>query len=55
MKHLVVLAFVALCASLTGCGTRPPLPPECEGALTPINGQASAATAGASNESRTNP
>jgi hypothetical protein len=52
MKFLFILVA---CASLFGCGTRPPLPPECEGALTPINGQPSTATVGAINESRTNP
>lgn len=49
------LAILAACISLLGCGTRPPLPPECEGALSPINGQANAATTGAIHESRTTP
>ncbi|MDM0058970.1 hypothetical protein [Variovorax fucosicus] len=52
MKHLLV---IALAAALLGCGTRPPLPPECEGALSPINNQSSASTAGATRESRANP
>lgn len=52
MKHLLAIALVA---ALLGCGTRPPLPPECEGALSPINNQSSASTAGAIRESRANP
>jgi len=51
MKHLLV---IALAATMIGCGTRPPLPPECEGALSPINNQSSASTAGAIRESRAN-
>jgi hypothetical protein len=35
-RFAVLVAF----AFLVGCGTRPPLPPECEGALRPINGPA---------------
>jgi hypothetical protein len=30
-------AALVVFASVLGCGTRPPLPPECEGALRPIN------------------
>ncbi len=52
MKYLFV---VFACASLVGCGTRPPFPPECEGALIPINGPSGPAVAGAMHESRTNP
>lgn len=50
MKHIVALL---VSASLLGCGTRPPLPPECEGTLSPINAQTSAATNGAAHEPRT--
>lgn len=49
------IAIVTLCAGLIGCGTRPPLPPECEGALSPINSQQTASTAGAIDASRSNP
>jgi hypothetical protein len=52
MKHFIALLASA---SLLGCGTRPPLPPECEGALSPINVQTGAATTGAAHEPRTNP
>ena len=34
MKLLLALSILTL---LAACGTRPPLPPECEGELTPIN------------------
>lgn len=43
MKHLSALLALA---SLLGCGTRPPLPPECEGPLTPINAPAASTEAG---------
>ena len=52
MKHFLA---IALGAALLGCGTRPPLPPECEGALSPINGQTSVSTAGLTHEPRANP
>ena len=29
--------FLALLLLIAACGTRPPLPPECQGPLTPIN------------------
>lgn len=45
------LCLLVACTSLAGCGTRPPLPPECEGPLTAINSQAGAAI-GAIHESR---
>lgn len=35
MKSLLAASVLAL---LAACGTRPPLPPECQGELTPING-----------------
>ena len=52
MKRFVLLLMTAL---MSGCGTRPPLPPECEGALSPINAQIAARTTGAIHESRSNP
>jgi predicted small lipoprotein YifL len=47
MKLLLALSFLAV---LAACGTRPPLPPECEGELTPIN--TSSSISGISNEAR---
>ena len=35
MKPSVILSLLALL--LVACGTRPPMPPDCEGPLTPIN------------------
>lgn len=43
MKRLVLILLVA--AAFAGCATRPTPPPECEGALTPINPPANAAAA----------
>lgn len=34
MKHL---CLVVLATIVTGCASGPPLPPECEGPLVPIN------------------
>ena len=48
----LILSIIAL---LSACGTRPPLPPECEGDLSPINAQADASMRGAIHESRANP
>jgi len=36
---MVRLRFILLLAVLAGCASNPPLPPECEGELTPINGK----------------
>lgn len=52
MRYLVAVSAFAI---LTACGTRPPLPPECKGALSPINTPAGNASAGAMHESRTEP
>ena len=52
MRYLIALSALA---ALAACGTKPPLPPDCEGALSPINAQVSAANTGAIHESRTNP
>lgn len=52
MKRITALLMTAL---LSGCGTRPPLPPECEGTLSPINAQAMADSTGAIDESRSSP
>lgn len=49
MKLAVTLLVSALIAS---CGTRPPLPPECEGSLTPINAATSTTIPGANGESQ---
>jgi hypothetical protein len=46
MKLMVALFAFAL---VSACGTRPPLPPECEGPLTPINASTGAANSGAVN------
>lgn len=35
MRPIFASALLVLC--FAGCGTRPPLPPECEGELVPIN------------------
>lgn len=43
MKQLTALIAIVL---LFGCGTRPPLPPECEGPWHPINIPAQAKEAG---------
>lgn len=47
MKLLLALSFLAV---LGACGTRPPLPPECDGELTRINTPTS--LSGMSNETR---
>lgn len=51
------LLLLATCIFLAGCSTRPPLPPDCEGALTPINRPVTAVltTPGPTHESRTTP
>jgi hypothetical protein len=47
------LAVAALLAGLfTGCATKPPAPPECEGPLVPINVNATAPTTGDPNAER---
>lgn len=43
MKRLVL---VVLMTALAACATSPPLPPECDGALVPINGVVSASVGG---------
>ena len=48
----LVALLLALLGLLSACGTRPPLPPECEGALSPINGQVDVSERGAIHESR---
>lgn len=53
MKYFLV---ITVCVSMLGCGTRPPLPPECEGALSPINVPTiTDSTAGTIHESRSSP
>ena len=47
MKLVVTLFALAL---ISACGTRPPLPPECQGPLTPINASTGATNSGAVNE-----
>lgn len=47
MKSSTALLVLALL--LTACGTRPPLPPECKGSLTPINASAAAPSPGKRN------
>ncbi len=47
MKLLLAFSFLAV---LAACGTRPPLPTECEGDLKPINAPTS--LSGMSNEAR---
>ncbi len=37
MQRLCPLLLAAALACGAGCATRPPLPPDCEGALVPIN------------------
>ncbi|MET3466211.1 hypothetical protein ABIC42_006981 [Variovorax sp. 1133] len=49
MRLVVTLLASALISS---CGTRPPLPPECEGPLTPINAATGTTLPGAVNESQ---
>lgn len=34
------LCLILAVAALAGCASSPPLPPECEGTLVPINGAA---------------
>jgi hypothetical protein len=47
MKPSTALSLLALL--LAACGTRPPMPPECEGPLTPINASTGASNSGAVN------
>lgn len=47
MKPSTALSLLALL--LAACGTRPPMPPECEGPLTPINASTDATNSGAVN------
>jgi hypothetical protein len=47
MKPSIALFLLSLL--LGACGTRPPLPPECEGPLTPINASAGTSNSGAVN------
>lgn len=49
MRLVVTLLASALISS---CGTRPPLPPECEGSLTPINAAAGTTLPGAVSDSQ---
>lgn len=47
MQPSTALSLLALL--LAACGTRPPMPPECKGPLTPINAAPSATNSGAVN------
>jgi hypothetical protein len=46
------LSFALLIALLTGCATRSPAPPGCEGDLTPINASSATHTPGANDAAR---
>jgi len=44
------LALVIASAVLAACGTKPPLPPDCQGELVPINPQPTTVAPSVSNE-----
>jgi hypothetical protein len=50
VRPITLTALLALL--LSGCATKPPAPPECEGPLVPINVNATAPTTGDPNAER---